>query len=70
MCEGLLAWNRQGIVNERLDAVRRKLSLKSVTIGNADDKQMIHVPAVALRRNIHGEASEAHPVACGKLAPS
>ena len=70
VCECLLAWNRQGIMNERLDAVRRKLPLKSVSIRNADDKQMIHVPAIALGRNIYGEASEAHSVASGKLASS
>ena len=68
MCERLLAWNRHGIVNECLDAVCGELPLKSVAIGNADDKQMIHVPGVALWWNFHAGVAEARAVARGEMA--
>ena len=68
LCERLLAWNRHGIVNECLDTVRRELSLKSVAIRNADDKQMIHVPGVALRWNFDSGACEARAVPRGEMA--
>ena len=49
---GRLAWNGNGIVDERLDAARGEMRLKRRPIADADHKQMIHVPGIVLRRHV------------------
>src|SRR5436190_23279841 len=66
--EGVLVGNWHRVMDQRLDAGRGEMRLKGVAPAAADDKEMIHVSGVALRRDFNRGVGQQTAVECGQLS--
>src|ERR1043166_2118087 len=70
MREGVLIGNGHGVMDKRLDAAGGKMRLELVASAAADDKQMIHVSGIALRRDVHWRMRQQLPIEARERAAS